>query len=69
MHILILGMMLTTRGKRHVIKSWVLRYVVLSEGLLLFYEDYDEENEEPGTRHGVMVLIVLNCIIYVYVLI
>lgn len=50
------GMMLTTRGKRHVIKSWVLRYVVLSEGMLLLYEDYDEENEEPGTRHGVMVL-------------
>ena len=49
------GMLLITRGKMHMIKSWVVRYVVLSEGVLHFYESYDEDEDELGTSYGSMV--------------
>jgi hypothetical protein len=49
------GPLLITRGRLHVIKSWAVRYVVLSEGVLHFYENYDEDEDELGASHGSMV--------------
>jgi hypothetical protein len=35
--------------------SWTLRYVVLLDGVLMFFEDYDEEEDEPKNKRGSMV--------------